>query len=149
MRIILLEDVAGLGKKYEIKEVKDGYAKNYLLPRKIAVQATEKEIKKLELFKNKFIKQEEELIKHLNELKRLIEDRTIEFYLKTDKNGKVFGSVNKEMILKALREHKLITKERVNIILNRPLKEIGEHQIDIDLKKGIVAKLRIIIHPQP
>lgn len=149
MRVILLEDVAGLGKKYEIKEVKDGYAKNYLLPRKLAVQATEKEIKKLELLKNKFIKQEEELIKHLNELKRLIEDRTIEFYLKTDKNGKVFGSVNKEMILKALREHKLITKERVNIILDRPLKEIGEHQIDIDLKKGIVAKLRIIIHPQP
>lgn len=149
MRVILLEDVAGLGKKYEIKEVKDGYAKNYLLPRKLAVQATEKEIKKLELLKNKFIKQEEELIRHLTELKRLIEDRTIEFYLKTDKNGKVFGSVNKEMILKALREHKLITKERVNIILNRPIKEIGEHQIDIDLKKGIVAKLRIIIHPQP
>lgn len=149
MRVILLEDVAGLGKKYEIKEVKDGYAKNYLLPRKLAVQATEKEIKKLELLKNKFIKQEEELIKHLNELKRLIEDRTIEFYLKTDKNGKVFGSVNKEMILKALREHKLITKERVNIILDRPLKEIGEHLLDIDLKKDIVAKLRIIIHPQP
>jgi large subunit ribosomal protein L9 len=148
MKVILLEDIKGVGKKYEIKNVSDGYAKNLLFPKKLAKPATPDEIKKLENLKSKFIQEEKELIKHLEEIQRLINERFIEFNLKTDQKGTIFGSVTKEMILKALRDHKLITKERVDILLDHPIKEIGEHIIRVDLKKGIIADLKIIVHPQ-
>ncbi|GIW65280.1 MAG: 50S ribosomal protein L9 [Candidatus Parcubacteria bacterium] len=148
MKVILLENVKGLGKKYELKNVSDGYAKNFLFPKNLAKPATPEEIKKIENLKLKLAEEEKELIKHLEEVSRLINDRFIEFNLKTDKTGTVFGSVTKEMILKALREHKLITKERVDILLDHPIKEIGEHIIKVDLKKGIIANLKVIVRPQ-
>jgi len=148
MRVILLEDVKNLGKKYEIKEVSDGYARNYLFPNKLARPATPAFIAEIENLKRKNQEKEEALIKHLNELARKINEARIEFYLKTDKTGKIFGSVNKEMILKALREHKLITKERINVLLNEPIKQLGEYKVEIDLKKGIKAQLKIVILPE-
>jgi large subunit ribosomal protein L9 len=148
MRVILLEDVKNLGKKYEIKEVSDGYARNYLFPNKLARPATPTFIAEIENLKRKNQEKEEALIKHLNELARKINESRIEFYLKTDKTGKIFGSVNKEMILKALREHKLITKERISVLLNGPIKQLGEYKVEIDLKKGIKAQLKIVILPE-
>jgi large subunit ribosomal protein L9 len=148
MRVILLEDVKNLGKKYEIKEVSDGYARNYLFPNKLARPATPAFIAEIENLKRKNQEKEEALIKHLNELARKINEARIEFYLKTDKTGKIFGSVNKEMILKALREHKLITKERISVLLNEPIKQLGEYKVEIDLKKGIKAQLKIVILPE-
>jgi len=148
MRVILLEDVKNLGKKYEVKDVSSGYAKNYLFPNKLAIIASQQNLAKIKNLKSKLLEEEKKLIKHLEEVKRLIEDRYIEFNLKTDDKGSVFGSVNKEAILKALREHKLITKERIDILLDHPIKEFGEHQIKIDLKKGIIANLKIKVLPQ-
>ncbi|MGC8776190.1 MAG: 50S ribosomal protein L9 [Minisyncoccia bacterium] len=148
MKVILLEDVKGVGKKYEIKNVSDGYAKNFLIPKKLAKIATKEEIKKIENLKSKLIEQEKELIKHLESIARLINERFIEFNLKADEKGTIFGSVNKEMILKALREHKLITKERIDVLLEHPIKEVGEHKVKIDLKKGITAELKVIVHLQ-
>jgi len=145
MKVILLEDIKNLGKKYDIKEVSIGYAKNYLFPNKLAKPATSDVISQIENLKQKSKEKELELINYLKEIARLINERTIEFTLKADKTGVIFGSVNKEMILKALREHKLITKERVDVLLDHPLKSLGEHKVKIDLKKGITAELKIII----
>ena len=69
----------------------------------------------------------------------------IQFELKADKTGAAFGSVNKESILKALREHKLIGTERVDIDLKYPIKELGEYAVPIDLKKGVTAKLGVVV----
>jgi len=145
MKVILLEDIKNLGKKYDVKEVSIGYAKNYLFPNKLAKPATPEAVSQIENLKQKSKEKELELINHLKEIARIINERTIEFTLKTDKTGAIFGSVNKEMILKALREHKLITKERVDVLLDHPLKSLGEHKVKIDLKKGITAELKIII----
>ena len=68
--------------------------------------------------------------------------------MKVDESGKVFGSVTKEAILKAIRSSGLITKERVEIKLSHPLKELGEHEIEADLKKGIKATLRVRLQRQ-
>ncbi len=148
MRVILLEDIKNLGKKYEVKDVSDGYAKNYLFPNKLALPASTENLLKIKNLKSKLAVEEKELIAHLENIKRLIEDRYIEFSLKTDEKGSIFGSVNKESILKALREHKLITKERVEVLLDHPIKEFGEHIVKIDFKKGIVANLKIKISPE-
>jgi len=148
MKIILLQDVKDAGKKYDIKEVADGYARNFLFPNKLAEPATPSALKKLENLKSKLGKEELELKKRLEEIVRKIGDTTLEFSLKTDGKGGIFGSVTKEMILKALREHGLVTKERVDVTLDHPIKELGDHKVKVDLKKGIAVELKIRIQPQ-
>lgn len=145
MKVIFLADVRNVAKKHEIKDVSDGYARNFLLPGKLAESATPAAIKKLEGMKAAHEKEDKELHAHLEVLARKINETKIQFDLKADKKGVVFGSVNKESIMKALREHKLVGSERVEIDLKYPFKELGEYSVAIDLKKGVTAKLGIII----
>jgi len=83
--------------------------------------------------------------KRAEELARELGGKSLEFFLKTDESGTVFGSVNKEMILKGLRDSKLVRKERVEIELEHPLKQIGEHVVPVDLKNGIKANLKVVV----
>lgn len=145
MKIILLEDVRGLGKKFEIKEVSDGYARNFLLPNKLVESATPGALKKLDALKAEHDKNETELLERLREVAKKINETKIEFTMKVDKSGAIFGSINKESILKALREQRLVTTERVEIDLKYPLKELGEYTVPLDLKKGVVAVLKVVI----
>lgn len=145
MKVILHEDVRGIGKKYEVKEVRDGYARNFLFPNQLAEPANPSSLKKLEALKADLEKDEIEYKKHLEGVARKIADMTIEFDLKRGKDGSIFGSVNKEAILKALREHHLVTKERIDITLDHPIKELGTHSIPLDLKKGVTATLKILV----
>ena len=148
MKIILIEDVRGFGKKFDVKEVNDGYARNFLFPNKLAEHATPSALKKIAGMKEEHDKNEKDLIAHLSELARKISATKIEFFLKTDKSGAVFGSVNKESILKALREHELVLSERVDLDLKYPLKELGEYAVPVDLKKGVTAVLKVVIAPE-
>lgn len=148
MKVILLKDVKDLGKKYEVKEVSDGYARHYLIPRGLVKLATPTELKKLEEVKAQAEKEDIETKKRLEELARRISDRYIEFRLKIDDTGTVFGSVTKEMILKALREHGFVTADRVDVELDHPIKEIGDHLVTVDFKKGIKAELKVIVRPE-
>jgi large subunit ribosomal protein L9 len=145
MKVIILEDVRGVGKKYEVKEVRDGYARNFLFPNKLAETASPSSLKKLEEMKAEHDKNEIEYQKHLETLAAKINEMTIQFDLKKGKDGSIFGTVNKESILKALREHKLIGKERIDITVEHPIKELGNYVIPIDLKKGVMAKLKIVV----
>ena len=145
MKVIFLSDVRNVGKKYEVKDVSDGYARNFLFPNKLAEPATDVAIKKLESMKAEHEKEDNELHARLEALARKINETKLQFDVKTDRSGAVFGSVNKETILKALREHKLIGTERIDIDLKYPIKDLGEHIVDIDLKKGVMAKLGILV----
>jgi large subunit ribosomal protein L9 len=145
MKIILLEDVRSLGKKFDVKEVSDGYARNFLFPNKLAEPATPGALKKLDALKAEHDKNETELLGRLREVAKKINETKIEFTMKVDKSGAVFGSVNKESILKALREQKLVTTERVEMDLKYPLKELGEYTVPLDLKKGVTAVLKVTI----
>ena len=145
MKVIFLDDVRHVGKKHEIKDVSDGYARNFLLPNKLAETATPATIKRLELMRATHDKEEKEMHGHLEEMAKKMGETKIQFELKADKSGVIFGSVNKESILKALREHKLIGAERVDIDLKYPIKELGEYVVPIDLKKGVTAKLGVVV----
>ncbi|MEK7077034.1 MAG: 50S ribosomal protein L9 [Patescibacteria group bacterium] len=145
MRIILLHDVRGFGKKNEVKDAKDGYARNFLFPKKLAEPASPDAVRRLETLK----KEEGGYLKRLESLATRLKDRSLIFELKTDAHGSVFGSVNKEMILSGLRDAKLITKERVGVALDRPIKTLGEHEIMLDLSHNIKATIKIIVRPQP
>ncbi len=145
MKVIFLDDVRNVGKKYDIKDVSDGYARNFLFPNKLAETASPEAIKKIESMKATHEKEDKEVLAHLESLARKINETKIQFKVKTDKSGAVFGSINKESILKALREHKLIGAERIDIELKYPIKELGEFSVPIDLKKGVMAKLGVIV----
>lgn len=147
MKIILIQDVRGVGKKNDVKEAADGYARNFLFPNGLAKPATPASLKELEIFKAGLAKEDAELMKHLEELARKLNEFSLEFRLKTDDIGSVFGSVTKEMILKGLRENHFVTKERVEIEIEHPIKKLGEHVVPVKLKKGITAELKVIVRP--
>lgn len=147
MKIILLKDVPKIGKRYDIKEVNDGYAVNFLMPRKLAEPATPKSIASLEKRK-KEIKIEREiredlLLKNLEDLK----GKTILIKGKANEKGHLFSSIHKKELLDALmsQHHAGISKEF--IMLDKPLKEIGEFEIPVEIKgkkssfKAIIEKI--------
>lgn len=147
MKVILLQDIGGVGKKYEVKEVSDGFARNFLFPKKLAEAATGATLKRLEKMKENKEEEDKELRGHLEKAAGEMKGKSIEFELKVGEDGSVFGSVTKEMISKAIREH-FIKHERVDVIMDHPIKKIGEHVVRVDLKKGIETDLKIIIRPQ-
>lgn len=149
MRIILLQDIKGLGGKFDVKEVKDGYARNFLIPRALAKIATEKTIKELEAQKFAWSKEEQEIKNKLETLAKDLAGQEFKFALKTGKKGEVFGSVSKEDI-KTLMATNINTKyheylKDIKINLERPIKTLGEHQAEIDLSREVKTKIKVII----
>ena len=136
MKVILLKDVKGQGKKDDIIEVSYGYANNYLLKNNLAVAYTQtsknildKEIKERE---NK----EDELIKKLNIIKKDLNDKIIEFKVKTGKEDKVFGTISSKQISDRLSEigYKI---DKKNIIIDNPISNLGTHKVLIKLNKKV------------
>ncbi|MBS3903449.1 MAG: 50S ribosomal protein L9 [Anaplasmataceae bacterium] len=149
MKVILLKDVKGVGKKLEMKEVNSGYARNFLFPNQLAEPATTESITRRKRTLETYETDEAKLIKHLKELALELEGKKIVIEVKTDGKGSIFGSVNKDTILKSLRDAKLITTERPEIKLDHPIKGVGEYQLEVDLKKGIKTSLTVSVQPQP
>jgi len=143
MKIILLQDVPKVGKKFEIKNVSNGFAVNLLLPQKLARLATNQIIKEMETEKKKYdAKQEVEM----EELKKIIEKlkEPIEIKVKTNKEGKLFAGLDKKEIVEAIQE-KIGVKIDPNIIeLDKPIKEVGEYTIKIKAS-GEKSKIVLIV----
>jgi len=130
----------------EIKEVKNGYARNFLLPRKLAKIATSKNLQIFNQQKIEAEKQEKELIEKLKETAARLKDINLDFLLKIGDDGQFFGSVSVSEIKKALED---LDYQNLEIILERPIKELGEYPIEINLGKGIKTKIKITVHSQP
>lgn len=143
MKVIFLQDVRSVGRRHETKDVSDGYARNFLFPNNLAEPATPSSLKKLEEMKAAHDAADAALMKKIDEEKRAIEALALEFPLKADKSGAPFSSVNKDTILKSLRDRRLITNERVGVELKYPIKTFGDHVVIVDLKKGVTAQLKI------
>ncbi|MFA6353845.1 MAG: 50S ribosomal protein L9 [Candidatus Paceibacterota bacterium] len=144
MKVIFLQDVPRVGKKYDIKEVNDGYAMNFLLPRKLAEIATPKAVAMLEI-RQKEIKieremQESRLLKNLEEIK----NKTITIKAKADEKGHLFSGIkNKEIVEEMKRQQHADISEEC-IVLEKPIKEIGEWEIPIEIKnKKSSFKLKV------
>ncbi len=148
MKVILLQDIRNVGKKYDVKEVADGYVRNMLLPKGLVKFADKDALKELELLKKHDEKHDAELMKKLAEFAGAIDGKQIEFPVKTDDKGAVFGSVTKEMVLKALREHDFPHETRVEIELEHPIKKLGSFPVPVRFQKGIEAKILVTLRKQ-
>ena len=136
MKIILLQDVKGLGKKNDIKNVSDGYARNFLLPKKLARIATAEAIKEIEKHAVEKEKMENEIETRLKELSAKIKNAVFDFYPAIGKNQEVFESVTKEDIKKAivkkfLKNPSEAMLKKIRVALDKSLKTIGEHKITV------------------
>ena len=167
MKVIISEDTKGLGKKFEIKEVKDGYAKNFLIPKKLVKAATEVNLKDLARQKSIWETKEKEIIEHLKKIATQLEDVALDFSLKVGlpagRHGlpaqagekvTVFGSITALEIEKALKDLGIFQKfskeiKKVEVLLEKPIKELGDYFVEIDLGKGIKPKIKIKVHSQP
>lgn len=151
MKMILLQDIRGFGKKFDVKEVKDGYARNFLLPRGLAKIADEKSLKELEIQKASQEIKEKEIREKLEKLAKAISEKELRFKVKTGEKGEVFGSVNKEMILAEIGKNHLFAEkltEDIEAELAKPFKTLGRHEVIVDLGRGIKARAPVVIGPE-
>lgn len=144
MKVILLQDVKGLGKKGEIVNAKDGYARNFLFPKNLAKEATEGNVKVLEEQKTaKKIKQQEELSK-AKELAEKISELTVELKGKSGENGKLFGSITTKDVSEALKkQHKIDIDKRKMDIDGGNIKSIGTTFVEVKVYPNVSAKLKV------
>lgn len=142
MRVILLKDIKKLGKKGEIKEVKDGYANNFLIKTGLAVMATKTGVERLEVEKQEEKDNEKKSIEIATLTKTKLENEKIIFKVKTGKSDKVFGSISTKAISEELknRGYKI---DKKNIILDNALSSLGHHFVSVELHKKVIAKLNI------
>ena len=143
MKVLLIKDVKGLGKAGEIKNAKDGYARNYLIPKGFAKLATDEVIKQ---WQEEQKKKEEELKKEvakLNELKEKIENTKIVIKHKLGANGHLYGAITNKEVAEHLNEKGIeIDKKQIDI---KQIKAVGEYSVDIKLGHGIYAKLDLVV----
>lgn len=143
MKVALLKDVPNLGKIGDIKEVKDGYGRNFLIRRNLAEILTPKIEKRLALQKEIKEKTKIAVTEKTSALKKTIEELKLVFKTKIGKTGKIFGSVTPIKILGELKKQGVnLEKEQV---LSEPIKTLGDHNIKIKLPQGIEANLKITI----
>ncbi len=144
MKVILLKDVDKIGKKFEIKEVKDGYARNFLLPQNLAKPATEEAIKWLEMQKEILEKKAEEDLKKIQGVASAIDDQEVVIAVKVGDEEQLFESVNAQKISEKLKEMGFEVKKS-QIELQEPIKEIGEFPVKIKLEHNLEAEIRVIV----
>jgi len=153
MKIILLNNIKGLGGKFEVKEVKNGYAKNFLISRNLAKAATGTNLKILAREKAAWEVQEKKLIEQFQKIANQFKDIVLDFPLKTGlpagqagEKVPIFGSVSALEIKKALEN---LGHKNFEVLLEKPIKELGERLVEIDLGKKIKASIKIRVHSQP
>ncbi len=142
MKVIFVKDLKGQGKKGQIKEVKDGYAMNYLIKNGYCVEATTGNIKHQETLDRLKNEEEKEQVKISNEVKSNLEKLTLIFKVKTGKEDRVFGNVSSKQIATELL-NKGYKIDKKNIKLDHELSSLGTHEINIELHKQVTAKLKV------
>lgn len=145
MKVILLEDVKALGKKGEIVEVNDGYARNFLLKTKKGVEATGKNLNDLKLQKANVEKVAQENLAAAQELGKKLEAGKVEVTIKTGEGGKVFGSVSSKEISAAVEKQMGLKVDKKKIQLKEQIKTLGTHNIPVKLHAKVTAELKVVV----
>ena len=143
MKVILQEDVKSLGKKGEIVNVSDGYARNFIIPKNKGVEATSANLNTLKLQKANEEKVALENLENAKELAKELENAAVEIPIKVGEGGKLFGSVSSKEIAAAIKEQHQLDVDKKKIVLDEPIKELGVHTVKIKLHKDVSAQVNV------
>lgn len=141
MKIILLQDVKSLGKKGEIIEANDGYARNYILPKKLGVEANSKNLNDLKLQKNNEAKVAQEQLEAAQNFAKELEAKEIIVKMKVGEGGRAFGSVSTKEIASAFKEQCGVTIDKKKIQLDEPIRSFGVYRVNIKLHPKVTGVL--------
>jgi large subunit ribosomal protein L9 len=149
MKVVLLKDVKNVGKGGEVKEVADGFARNFLIREGLAEMATEGNLKKVEKMAGEIEKQREENLKEAQKKADEIDGKEIVIKAKAKEGSEeLFGSVSKKEIVVGLKTAKIEGIEESEIILESPIKKLGEYEVKIQLEEGIEAAIKVVIEKE-
>ncbi|MGI5948152.1 MAG: 50S ribosomal protein L9 [Lachnospiraceae bacterium] len=143
MQVVLLEDVKALGKKGQIVKVNDGYARNFILPKKLGVEATSKNLNDLKLQKANEEKIAAENLAAAKELAEKLEKLSVTLTMKAGEGGKAFGSVSSKEIAKAVADQLGLEIDKKKLVLPEAIKTFGTHEVPVKLHKDVTAKLAV------
>ena len=141
MEVVLLEDVKALGKKGQIVKVNDGYARNFILPKKLGIEATSKNLNDLKLQKANADKIAAEQLQAAKDLAADLAEKSITLSIKAGEGGKAFGSVSSKEITKAIQDQLGMEIDKKKLVLPEPLKTFGTHEVPIKLHREVTGKL--------
>lgn len=143
MEVVLLEDVKALGKRGQIVKVNDGYARNFILPKKLGIEATAKNLNDLKLQKANADKIAAEQLQAAKDLAAHIGEKSVTLSIKAGEGGRAFGSVSSKEIAKAISDQLGLEIDKKKLILPEPLKTFGTHEVPIKLHKDVTGKLAV------
>jgi large subunit ribosomal protein L9 len=145
IKVILQKDIGGLGKRGELKNVKDGYARNFLFPTRSAVLATPALEK---MVKEQIVAATRKTEQHLEDLRQqaaLLGQSGLKLFAKVGETGSLYGAITVSQIADALLDQNKIEVDRNLIVINEPIKSTGEHKVDVDFGHGIKATIKLQI----
>ena len=145
MKVILLQDVKSLGKKGEIVNVNDGYARNFILPKKLGVEANNKNLHELKLQKKKEDKIAQENLDAAKQLKAELEAGKVELSIKVGEGGKTFGSISSKEIAAAVKDQMGVEADKKKIQLKETIKTLGTHHVPVKLHPEVTAELKVVV----
>lgn len=148
MEIILLEDVKSLGKKGDVVKVNDGYARNYIIPKKIGLEATPKNLNDLKIQKAKEEKIQNEILEEAKKLAKELEEKSVEVTLKTGKDGKIFGSVSTKEIAVAVKSQLGYDIDKKKLQLTEPIKSLGIFNVPLKIHPKVTTNLKVKVKEQ-
>ena len=145
MKVLLLADVKNVGKKDDVVNVSDGYARNMLFPKKLAVEATPKNMKDIQLKKQNEARIAEAQLKEAQTFAKELEEKTVTVGIKVGAGGKTFGSVSTKEIADAAKEQFGIELDRKKMVLASPLRELGESSVQVRVHPKVTAQLKVLV----
>ncbi len=147
MRVILKREVTGLGRPGEIKDVADGYAQNFLVPRGLAVEASAGELRRIAQQRASQKAKDERAQVEAQGLAKRLEAVTLVFKLKAGEQGKTFGSVTTKDVAEALQREANVSVDKTKIHLEEPLRTLGVHRVEVRLAPEVRAQLTVAVEP--
>ncbi len=143
MKVILLEDVKSLGKKGEIVNVSDGYARNYVLPKKLGLEANSANMNDLKLQRANADKMAQERLEAAQELSKVLETKEVTLKMKSGEGGRAFGSVSSKEIASAVKTQCGLELDKKKIQLPEAIKALGVYEVSVRLHPNVTGKLKV------
>ena len=145
MEILLVKDVPGIGKAGQTKDVADGYARNYLLPRNLAVVATNNAVKRAEALQIASAKREAETLQEAQKLASVLNNVRLDFTVKAGTNDRLFGAITTADIAARLEKEHQIHIDKRKIALDHPIKDLGTRGVPIKLHPEVIASVQVVV----